>query len=91
MTGETRLELARRMYEAFASGDRAYIEAMFTEDFRFSSPLDVGLDRGGYFERCWPGSGQHRDPDLRRGPDPGGRGLLRLEPHFWNLSITLCS
>jgi hypothetical protein len=28
-----------------------------TEDFSFSSPVDVGLDRAGYFERCWPGAG----------------------------------
>ena len=58
MTADDRLELARRMYEAFSSGDRDYVEAAFTQDFRFSSPLDVDLDRAGYFERCWPGSGQ---------------------------------
>ena len=30
---------------------------MLTDDFTFSSPVDVGLDRAGYFERCWPGAG----------------------------------
>jgi hypothetical protein len=48
-----RFELARRMYEAFAAGDREYVETALTDDFRFSGPLDVGLDRAGYFERCW--------------------------------------
>ena len=27
------------------------------DEFAFSSPLDVGLDRAGFFERCWPGAG----------------------------------
>jgi ketosteroid isomerase-like protein len=53
-----RLDQARAVYEAFASGDRSFIEASFTDDFGFFSPLDVDLDRAGYFERCWPGSGQ---------------------------------
>lgn len=25
-----------------------------TDDFTFSSPADVGIDRMTYFERCWP-------------------------------------
>ena len=24
------------------------------EQLRFFSPADVGIDRAGYFERCWP-------------------------------------
>src|SRR5207237_4433311 len=50
--------LAQRSYEAFAAGDRKFFEKHLAEDFTFSSPLDVGLDRAGYFERCWPGAGQ---------------------------------
>ena len=50
--------LAQRSYEAFAAGDRKFFEQHLAENFIFSSPLDVGLDRAGYFERCWPGSGQ---------------------------------
>jgi ketosteroid isomerase-like protein len=57
MTDGGRLQLVRGVYEAFAAGDRQFVEAAFSEDFRFSSPLDVGLDRSGYFERCWPGAG----------------------------------
>jgi ketosteroid isomerase-like protein len=49
---------AQRSYEAFAAGDRKFFEQHLAEDFIFSSPLDVGLDRAGYFERCWPGAGQ---------------------------------
>ena len=52
------LHLAQRSYEAFAAGDRKFFEQHLAENLTFSSPLDVGLDRAGYFERCWPGSGQ---------------------------------
>src|SRR5688572_17648471 len=45
------------LYRAFASADRDGVEGTLADDFRFSSPLDVGLDRQGYFERCWPGPG----------------------------------
>ncbi|HEU0276088.1 MAG TPA: nuclear transport factor 2 family protein [Candidatus Udaeobacter sp.] len=50
--------LAQRSYEAFAAGDRKFFEERLAEDFVFSSPLDVGLDRAGYFARCWPGAGK---------------------------------
>jgi ketosteroid isomerase-like protein len=63
---EDRLARVRAVYEAFASGDRSFIEASFTGDYRFSSPLDVDLDRAGYFERCWPGSGRGQQFDFVR-------------------------
>ena len=50
--------LAQRSYEAFAAGDRKFFEQHLSEDFTFSSPLDVGLDRSGFFARCWAGAGQ---------------------------------
>jgi ketosteroid isomerase-like protein len=66
MPSEDRVKNARDMYEAFAAGDRRSVEAMLTEDFLFFSPLDVGLDRNGYFERCWPGAGQGQKFDFAR-------------------------
>jgi ketosteroid isomerase-like protein len=53
-----RINSARNLYVAFAAGDRDAVEGILTDDFVFSSPVDVGLDRAGYFERCWPGAGQ---------------------------------
>ena len=50
--------LAPRSYEAFAAGDRKFFEQHLAENFTFSSPLDAGLDRAAFFERCWPGAGQ---------------------------------
>jgi ketosteroid isomerase-like protein len=48
--------VVRAIYGAYVSGDRRVVEKILTEDFTFSSPLDVGLDRAAYFERCWPNS-----------------------------------
>jgi hypothetical protein len=55
-TGD-RVQLARNFYRAFAAGDREFVERSLDEEFTFSSPVDVGLDRAGFFERCWPGAG----------------------------------
>jgi ketosteroid isomerase-like protein len=48
-----RLELVRRSYAAYQSNDRRFVEDLLTDDFRFSSPVDVDIDRATYFERCW--------------------------------------
>jgi hypothetical protein len=70
-------ELAQAFYKAFATGDREYVEAHLSDSFTFSSPVDVGLDRAGYFERCWPGAGQGQ-----------GFEFLRLVPHDQELVVT---
>jgi ketosteroid isomerase-like protein len=50
-----RTELAKAVYRAFAAADREAIEALIAPEFSFTSPADPqGLDRAGYFERCWP-------------------------------------
>jgi len=48
--------IARASYEAYVKKDRAAIEALISEDFHFTSPLDNRLDREAYFRICWPGS-----------------------------------
>ena len=48
--------IARRSYQAYVDKDRAAIEDLIGPDFRFTSPLDNGIDRDTYFERCWPNS-----------------------------------
>lgn len=55
--GEDRIETARTLYRAFAAADRAAVERLLAPDFSFHSPPDPALDRDGYFERCWPNSG----------------------------------
>ena len=55
-----RLELARRSYKAYETGDRNLVEELLTDDFVFFSPADVGIDRAAYFERCWPNHERHK-------------------------------
>ena len=54
MPADDRLQLAREAYGAYESGDRSVLDELLSEDFRFYSPADVGIDRTRYFERCWP-------------------------------------
>ena len=54
MTGHDRLQLARKCYGAYESGDRSVVEELLSDDFTFYSPADTGIDRARYFERCWP-------------------------------------
>lgn len=67
------------MYEAFARGDRDVIAATFTEGFRFSSPVDVGLDRARYFERCWPGAGHGQRFEFLRMVEDGDEVIVTYE------------
>jgi hypothetical protein len=66
VSASDRTQRARDLYIAFADGDRDAVERMLADDFTFSSPLDVGLDRVGYFERCWPGAGKGQKFDFAR-------------------------
>lgn len=50
------ISIARACYDAYVHKDRNAIEALIADDFHFTSPLDNRLDRGTYFERCWPNS-----------------------------------
>jgi hypothetical protein len=70
------VQRARDMYEAFAAGDRESVEHLLSADFRFSSPLDVDLDRAGYFERCWPGAGRGQTFTFERLIQSGGEVIV---------------
>ena len=61
-----RAAIVRDCYRAYETGDRRVLEERLSDDFTFSSPVDVGLDRAGYFERCWPNAGQFQAFDVRR-------------------------
>ena len=54
MTESPRIELVRACYAAYEAGDRSVLERALSDDFRFFSPPDPGIDRTAYFERCWP-------------------------------------
>ena len=56
--------VARAAYEAYVAKDRAAIERLIADDFHFTSPLDNGIDRATYFDRCWPNSDSGAVPGL---------------------------
>ena len=74
-----RLELARACYAAFESGDRQVVEDLLADDFVFSSPADVGIDRETYFERCWPNSGTIRAYAFERLHEIGDEVVVTYE------------
>ncbi len=79
MTRTARTQLARNLYLAFAEGDRELVESMLADEFTFSSPVDVGLDRGGYFQRCWPGSGRRQQFEFVRLVEAGDEVIVTYE------------
>jgi ketosteroid isomerase-like protein len=74
-----RTEIARSVYRAFAAGEREVVEALFAPDFSFHSPPDPDLDRDGYFERCWPNSGNLCEFEFVRAIESGDEVVLTYE------------
>ena len=48
--------IARKSYQAYVDKDRAAIEAVLSDDFHFTSPLDNRIKRETYLDRCWKNS-----------------------------------
>jgi ketosteroid isomerase-like protein len=74
-----RKQLVRDSYAAFACADRSFFEQRLSEDFLFSAPPDPKLDRDGYFERCWPGSGRGQDFEIVRMIESGDEVIVTYE------------
>jgi ketosteroid isomerase-like protein len=55
-THEEITAIAHTCFKSYVDKDRPAIEALISEDFHFTSPLDNRIDRQTYFERCWPNS-----------------------------------
>jgi hypothetical protein len=79
MSADSRTARARQLYGSFAAGDRNAVEGLLSGDFTFSSPVDPHLDRAGYFERCWPGAGQHQVFEFVRMVAAGDEVLVTYE------------
>jgi ketosteroid isomerase-like protein len=71
--------IARRIYEAYASGDRSVVEGLVSEDLEFFSPADVGIDRERYFERCWPNSATIAAFEIVRLVESEGEAIVTYE------------
>ena len=71
--------VSRACLQAYVDKDRAAIEALVADDFRFTSPLDNGLDRATYFERCWPNSASMGSAEVVEGVEDGERVFVVYE------------
>lgn len=74
-----RTEIAHSMYRAFAAGEREVVEAALAPDLTFHSPPDPELDREGYFEKCWPGSGNRNEFEFVRTIEAGDEVVVTYE------------
>jgi ketosteroid isomerase-like protein len=74
-----RTAIARAVFHAFAAGDRAAMEDLLALDYVFYSPPDPGLNRDGYFERCWPHAGNGTRFDFVRLIESGDEVIVTYE------------
>lgn len=74
-----RAETAHRLYRAFAAGERDAVEELLAAGFAFHSPPDPDLDRDGYFERCWPNSGNLTEFEFVRTIEAGDEVVVTYE------------
>jgi hypothetical protein len=82
VVGDSAERVVRRLYEAFARGDRDTFEALVAEDFRFTSPYDDAIDRAEYFERCWPSHARVDTMTLTRVAETPGGAYVTYEIRF---------
>jgi hypothetical protein len=76
------LAVARGYLEAYVAKDRAALEALIADDYRFTSPIDNALDRHAYFEICWPaGSKMLSRFDYIYQVEDGSRAFIVYEAH----------
>src|ERR1700709_2435269 len=76
MSGD-RTSLARACYRAYETSDRELIESLIAPVFPFHGPADeAGLDRAGYFERCWPNGESLAKYEFVRLIEDGDEGVV---------------
>jgi len=71
--------IAQAAYEAFVKRDRRTAEALFADDFRFTSPYDDHIDKATYFARCWPFGDQILGFDILSVTAAGNEALVVYE------------
>ena len=72
-------DIVMAAYRTYADKDRAALEKLISRDFRFTSPLDDGIDRAAYFERCWPNSEAMVGHEIKRVQVEGEAAFVTYE------------
>jgi len=73
------IAIARACLQAYVDKDRATIEALIADSYRFTSPIDNALDRETYFEICWPNSEAMAGFDCIYQSEDGDRAFIVYE------------
>lgn len=73
------VSVVRAALQAYVNKDRARIEALVAEDFRFTSPLDNALDRAAYLKICWPNSAAMQSFNIVHAATDGERAFVIYE------------
>jgi hypothetical protein len=81
MPAASPLAVAIAVLQAYVDKDRNAIEALIADDYRFTSPLDNGLDRRAYFEICWPNNRIFTRIDFLERAESGERAFVVYEGH----------
>jgi ketosteroid isomerase-like protein len=79
MASKDRADLTRDAYRAYETGDRNLIESLLADDLTFYSPTDPGINRGTYFERCWPNAGTTESFEFVRLIESGDEVVVTYE------------
>ena len=76
MSGLSKQDVVRNLFAAYLAEDRDAVEAIFADDFSFTSPFDDRIDKATYFERCWRGSDWIERHELERIAIDGDTALV---------------
>lgn len=72
-------DIIRDMYGAFVRRERSVLDAILTDDFRFTSPYDDAIDKTTWFARCWPNGDRFREMQLKEIAESGRDAFVHYE------------
>ena len=79
MTLASRADLIRTLFTAYHANDRKRVEATLSDDFRFTSPYDDGIDKATYFAKCWKNTDWIASHELERILVDGDQAFVTYE------------
>jgi ketosteroid isomerase-like protein len=71
-------DIIRAVFRAYLDQDREAADRLLADDLVFTSPQDDRIDRGAYFERCFPTADRLRSQELLEVVDTGTGGVFIL-------------
>ncbi len=75
----SKADLIRGLFSAYRANDRAKVEAALSDDFRFTTPYDDGIDKATYFAKCWTNTDWIASQQLERIMVEGDRAFVTYQ------------